>query len=271
MQEALGDCKKDIIASQEAAASTLKEAIGTVQETLQANHIDAAFLTETLKSTTQERDGLRHTVRSQAGKTGAVTRKLNRALKENAEMKAEMKTTVERQEIIDAVMQAAEKVTQNARRAEERIADALQINDQPLGDPSDNYPYNQWMDPMFPDFKKVLFENYKDAPQKLKRHDLPPLKDFPDAAKSRYFHLGIGLVLSTPQNFRDLDKSPAKHRYELTRLSGDILHEDSYNSIKESFIIQEKSLCGILGRQYVEDNTIDPMIQGDAFCIPEVM
>ena len=84
-------------------ASSLKEDIGAVQETLQANHIDAAFLTETLKSTTQERDGLRHTVRSQAGKTGAVTRKLNRALKENAEMKAEMKTTVERQEIIDAV------------------------------------------------------------------------------------------------------------------------------------------------------------------------
>jgi hypothetical protein len=270
MKESLEDCKKDIITNQEEATASLKEDMGTMQETLQTNHIDAAFLTETLKTTMQERDGLRATVQSQAGKTGAVTKQLNKALKENAKLISERQVTVERQEVINAVMQAAEQLKQNARRAEGRIADALHIEDQPLGDQCDNFPYDQWPEPAFENFKTNLWNNYKKAPTLEKRHDLPPLKDFPDAAKSRYFHIGIALVLSTPQHAFNLDKSPAQHRRELTALSGPIYHKDVYDAVKSSFITQEKCLNRILAKSYVEDPTVDTMIQGDPFCTPEV-
>lgn len=258
-----------ITSGQEKLVSSLGS-ISADQKEISQNHLETSFLIGTLETTTLERNELQSTVRSQAGKMSVVSKKLNAALKENAELVAEREKTVERQAVIDAVADAVAQVNQNARRAEERIADALQIDDQPLGNPGDNFPYSQWIDPLFSDFKKNLEQNYKKAPKIYKRDDLPPMKDFPDSAKSRLFHLGIGLVLSKPQNFRDLDNSPAKHRHDLARLSGRIYHEDTFNLQKESFETQVKCLSDILCRPYVEDQTVYPMIQGDPFRIPEV-
>ncbi len=119
-------------------------------------------------------------------------------------------------------------------------------------------------------FKTDLWYSYKDAPKMDIRGDMPPLKDFPEAAKSRYFHLYISLVLSMPLQFRDLDKSPSQHMRELVGLSGPIFHVDVYEALRNSFVAEEKHFCQLLSKQYVEDTTTDPMIQGDPFTIPEV-
>jgi hypothetical protein len=270
VQESLGDFKNDFITNQDEATASLKEDIGTVQETLQANYIDTSFLTETLKETMVELKGVRKTMRAQAGKMGASTAKANKALKENARLSAERKTTVEHQEVIDTIWLAVSQANDDARRAEDRIASALNIKDHPRGDPTDNFPYNQYPDPLLKDYREALTEAYKEAPRFDLRKNMPPLQDFPEAAKSRYFHLCISLLLSTPLQFRDLDKSPSQHMRELVGLSGPIFHADVYEALRKSFVTEEKFFCELLSKQYVEDTTIDPMIQGDPFTIPEV-
>ena len=265
--------QKLLLQKQETNASEHRKDISSLKELVKkadSNSIDAAFLTETLKETTVELKGVRKTMRAQAGKIGAATAKANKALKENARLSAERKTTVEHQEVIDTIWQAVSQANDDARRAEDRIASVLNIKDHPRGDPSDNFPYNQYPDPLLKDYHKALTEAYKEAPSFNLRKNMPPLQDFPEAAKSRYFHLCVSLLLSTPLRFRDLDKSPSQHMRELVGLSGPIFHEDVYKALKNSFVIEEKFFCKLLSRQYVEDTTIDPMIQGDPFTIPEV-
>jgi hypothetical protein len=102
------------------------------------------------------------------------------------------------------------------------------------------------------------------------RKDLPPLKDFPEAARNRYFHLCLSKILAAPTSFRDLDKRPAQHLRELAWLCGYIFHADVYEAVKQSFVVEEKFFCELLSKPYVEDLTADPLIQGDPFSIPEV-
>jgi hypothetical protein len=262
-----------VLQKQDTNASEHREDISSLKEIVKkadSNSIDAAFLTETLKETTVELKGVRKTMHAQAGKIGAATAKANKALKENARLSAERKTTVEHQEVIDTIWQAVSQANDDARRAEDRILSALNIKDHPRGDPTDNFPYNQYPDPLLKDYREALTEAYKEAPRFDLRKNMPPLQDFPEAAKSRYFHLCISLLLSTPLQFRDLDKSPSQHMRELVGLSGPIFHADVYEALRKSFVTEEKFFCELLSKQYVEDTTIDPMIQGDPFTIPEV-
>jgi hypothetical protein len=256
---------QEVVENQSEITSSLKDIVSE-QGVISANQLEPAFLVHSLEETTQDRDELRITVRSQAGKMGAVTKKLKIIEKKISKMEAEREQTVERSEVMEEIRL----INQDARRAEKRIALHLGINDQPLGDPSDNNPYSRWMDNLCDEFQRKLKENYEKAPVKDKRRDLPPLDDFPDAAKSRLFQYGLGVVLATPQNACNLENSPSKHRYDLVKLSGPIFDEHAVAKLKHSFEIQVEYLSGKLGEPYVENNSVYPLIEGDAFLSIEV-
>jgi hypothetical protein len=246
------------------------EQIISVQDVITENQIDSSFLVSSLGETTQDRDGLRITVRSQAGKMGAVTKKLRKIEKKLSKIEAERMQTVERSEVINEIRMMGSRINQDSRRVEKRLASHMGIPDQPLGDPFDNYPYSNWTDELCDEFRVKLKKNYEQAPEMVKRHDLPPLEDFPDAAKSRLFHYGLGVVLSNPHDSRNLENSPAKHRYDLVKLSGPIFNEIVFEKLRKSFEIQVKYLCNKLSRPYAENMKVYPLMEGDAFLSSEV-
>ncbi len=228
-------------------------------DAIRADKADTTFLVDSLKATTEDRDELRLTVRSQAGKMGAVTREMNVVLKKNSKLEAEKVRTVEHSEVIDEI-----------RQAEKRVSSHLGIKDQPLGDPSDNYPYNLWIDEFCDEFRVRLKKNYEKAPEIKKRHDLPPLGDFPNAAKSRLFQYALAVALATPQDTRNLENSPAKHKYDLVKLSGPIFEEGVFAKLRKSFETQIEYLCNKLSEPYAEYSKIYPHINCDAFLHCEV-
>jgi hypothetical protein len=120
------------------------------------------------------------------------------------------------------------------------------------------------------EFRDKLKNNYKQAPEKIKRRDLPPLEDYPDAAKSRLFQYGLGVVLSNHRDSCNLENSPAKHKYDLVKLSGPIFDENVVEKLRKSFEIQVKYLCNKLSRPYVENREVYPLMEGDAFLSSEV-
>ncbi len=248
-------------------ANNILEEIVSEQEIIKTNQVDTAFLVHSLEKTTQDRDKLRLTVRSQAGKMGVVTKELNIVKRRVTVLEEEREQTIERSEI----MEQMRIVNQDVRRAEKRIASHLGIKDQPMGDPSDNYPYSQWTDELCDEFRVKLKGNYDKAAAIERRCDLPPLEDFPDAAKSRLFQYGLGVALATPEITRNLENSPAKHKYDLVKLSGPIFEEAVVVKLRKSFEIQVEFLCDKLGEQYTESSKIYYPIEGDAFLSPEVM
>jgi hypothetical protein len=246
------------------------EQIVSGQAVITDNQIDSSFLVSSLGKTTHDRDGLRITVRSQAGKMGAVKKKLRKIEKKLSKIEAERMQTVERSEVIDEIRKMGIGINQDNRRAEKRLASHMGIPDQPLGDPFDNYPYSEWTDELCDEFRVKLKNNYEQAPEKIKRRDLPPLEDYPDAAKSRLFQYGLGVILSNHSDSCNLENSPAKHRYDLVKLSGPIFDENVVEKLRKSFEIQVKYLCIKLSRPYVENREVYPLMEGDAFLSSEV-
>ena len=260
----------EILISHAEKTSSDVEQIVSGQDVIKENQIDSSFLVSSLGKTTQDRDGLRITVRSQAGKMGGVTKKLRKIEKKLSKIEAERMQTVERSEVIDEIRKMGIRINQDSRRAEKRLASHMGISDQPLGDPFDNYPYSDWTDELCDEFRKKLTKNYEKAPEKVKRRDLPPLEDYPDAAKSRLFQYGLGVVLSNHRDSCNLENSPAKHKYDLVKLSGPIFGENVVEKLRKSFEIQVKYLCNKLSRPYVENREVYPLMEGDAFLSAEV-
>ena len=246
------------------------ELIVSEQGFITDNTLDSSFLVSSLESTTQDRDGLRTTVRSQAGKMGSVTKKLKKIEKKISKLEAERGQTIERSEVIEEMRMMETRMNQDNRRAEKRWASHMEIQDQPLGNPSDNYPYSQWTNELRDEFSVKLKKNYEGAARLVKRNDLPPLEDFRDAAKSRLFQIGLGVVLSNPGNTRNLENSPSKHRYDLVKLSGSIFDVNTAAKIRTSLDIEEKYWCNKLSKPYVENRKVYPLMEGDAFLSPDV-
>jgi hypothetical protein len=190
---------------------------------------------------------------------------------ENNDLKAQIR--IERLEVMQELRMMEIRMmemNENSTRAEKRFAEHMGIQDQPLGNPSDNYPYSQWTDELRDEFSVKLKKNYEGAARLVKRKDLPPLEDFPDAAKSRLFQIGLGVVLSTPGNAFNLENSPSKHRYDLVKLSGSIFDVNTAAKIRASLDIQEKYWCNKLSKPYVENRKVYPLMEGDAFLSPDV-
>ena len=276
IKSSLNDVKSDqsvITANHDEITSNIRDMISG-QEVITANHLNSSFLVSSLESTTQDRDGLRATVRSQAGKMGVVTKKLGEKTRKVSELEAERGQTIERSDVMQELrmmeIRMMMEMNENSTRAEKRFAEHMGIQDQPLGNPSDNYPYSQWTDELRDEFSVKLKKNYEGAARLVKRKDLPPLEDFPDAAKSRLFQIGLGVVLSTPGNAFNLENSPSKHRYDLVKLSGSIFDVNTAAKIRASLDIQEKYWCNKLSKPYVENRKVYPLMEGDAFLSPDV-
>jgi hypothetical protein len=205
---------------------------------------------------------------------GVVTKKLGEKTRKVSELEAERGQTIERSEVMQELrmmeIRMMMEMNENSTRAEKRFAEHMGIQDQPLGNPSDNYPYSQWTDELRDEFSVKLKKNYEGAARLVKRKDLPPLEDFPDAAKSRLFQIGLGVVLSTPGNAFNLENSPSKHRYDLVKLSGSIFDVNTAAKIRASLDIQEKYWCNKLSKPYVENRKVYPLMEGDAFLSPDV-
>jgi hypothetical protein len=261
----------EILISHAEKTSSDVEQIVSGQDVITDNQIDSSFLVSSLGKTTHDRDGLRITVRSQAGKMGAVKKKLRKMEKKLSKLEAERTQTVKHSEVLDEIRKMGIGISQDNRRAEKRLASHMGIPDQPLGDPSDNYPYSDWTDELCDEFRVKLKNNYEQAPEMIKRRDLPPLEDYPDAAKSRLFQYGLGVVLSNHHDSRNLENSPAKHRYDLVKLSGPILSENVVEEkVRKSFEIQMKYFCNKLSIPYVANSKVYPLMEGDAFLSAEV-
>ena len=92
--------KLDTLISHAEKTSAGVELIVSEQGFITDNALDSSFLVSSLESTTQDRDGLRATVRSQAGKMGVVTKKLGEKTRKVSELEAERGQTIERSEMI---------------------------------------------------------------------------------------------------------------------------------------------------------------------------
>lgn len=235
------------------------------------NHIDTAFLASNLEITTKERDESRHTVRSQAGKMGAVTMKLNAVQRENDELNADKEQSITHRDVIEEVVDRVSKqVRKHVQRSEKRLASLLDAKDQPLGDPKDNYPYDQFtQDERILEYMSVLDNTYKLAAPMEKRQDILHIDDFPVAAMSRRFHCDLAAILTNPQNICNLAKSPAKHRMDLFMLSGTMTHKDSLDLMVGSFRTIYKWCCERTGEPFIEDSTEYQMMD-NPFCSLEV-
>ena len=240
-------------------------------QTVAVNHIDSAFLASHLEETTRERDAWRSTAQSQAGKMAAVSKGRNEAQRENAELKADKEKSIQLREAINEVVERiSRQVRRDVRRSETRLASHLDIQDQPLGDPQDNYPYDQFpQDENISEFMAVLEATYKKASPLVKRHELPLMDDFPVAALSRKYYCDIAAVLKDPENDRNLAKSPAKHRLELMMLSGTMTHKYWLDYLRDCFEIITKWCSERTSVPYAQDHTTYPMMD-DPFHSSEV-
>ena len=213
---------------------------------------DSTFLVDNLEVTTRERDDLRGTVRSQAGKMGAVTKRLNEALSENQELKAAREKSIEYQEVITAV----EGVREELRRAEQRIATHLQIADAPLGEPDFNPTYERFHEVAPSEYTTALKKICMEAKQVIKRRDHPPVAKFPAVAESRKYHIDMATAL-----YRDKDslfkiaKSSAGHRMDLVLLGMPVMHQYHFNLLRKSFESVLKWMSERVSEAYAKDRT----------------
>ena len=220
---------------------------------------DSTFLVDSLEVTTRERDDLRCTVRSQAGKMGAVTKRLNEALSENQELKAAREKSIEYQEVITAV----EGVREELRRAEQRIATHLQIADAPLGEPDFNPTYERFHEVAPSEYTTALKKICMEAKQVIKRRDHPPVAKFPAVAESRKYHIDMATAL-----YRDKDslfkiaKSSAGHRMDLVLLGMPVMHQYHFNLLRKSFESVLKWMSERVSEAYAKDRTQYRLMEG---------
>ena len=220
---------------------------------------DSTFLVDNLEVTTRERDDLRGTVRSQAGKMGAVTKRLNEALSENQELKAAREKSIEYQEVITAV----EGVREELRRAEQRIATHLQIADAPLGEPDFNPTYERFDEVAPSEYTTALKKICMEAKQVIKRRDHPPVAKFPAVAESRKYHIDMATAL-----YRDKDslfkiaKSSAGHRMDLVLLGMPVMHQYHFNLLRKSFESVLKWMSERVSEAYAKDRTQYRLMEG---------
>ena len=220
---------------------------------------DSTFLVDNLEVTTRERDDLRGTVRSQAGKMGAVTKRLNEALSENQELKAAREKSIEYQEVITAV----EGVREELRRAEQRIATHLQIADAPLGEPDFNPTYERFDEVAPSEYTTALKKICMEAKQVIKRRDHPPVVKFPAVAESRKYHIDMATAL-----YRDKDslfkiaKSSAGHRMDLVLLGMPVMHQYHFNLLRKSFESVLKWMSERVSEAYAKDRTQYRLMEG---------
>ena len=220
---------------------------------------DSTFLVDNLEVTTRERDDLRGTVRSQAGKMGTVTKRLNEALSENQELKAAREKSIEYQEVITAV----EGVREELRRAEQRIATHLQIADAPLGEPDFNPTYERFHEVAPSEYTTALKKICMEAKQVIKRRDHPPVAKFPAVAESRKYHIDMATAL-----YRDKDslfkiaKSSAGHRMDLVLLGMPVMHQYHFNLLRKSFESVLKWMSERVSEAYAKDRTQYRLMEG---------
>ena len=220
---------------------------------------DSTFLVDSLEVTTRERDDLRSTVRSQAGKMGTVTKRLNEALSENQELKAAREKSIEYQEVITAV----EGVREELRRAEQRIATHLQIADAPLGEPDFNPTYERFHEVAPSEYTTALKKICMEAKQVIKRRDHPPVVKFPAVAESRKYHIDMATAL-----YRDKDslfkiaKSSAGHRMDLVLLGMPVMHQYHFNLLRKSFESVLKWMSERVSEAYAKDRTQYRLMEG---------
>ena len=220
---------------------------------------DSTFLVDSLEVTTRERDDLRSTVRSQAGKMGTVTKRLNEALSENQELKAAREKSIEYQEVITAV----EGVREELRRAEQRIATHLQIADAPLGEPDFNPTYERFDEVAPSEYTTALKKICMEAKQVIKRRDHPPVAKFPAVAESRKYHIDMATAL-----YRDKDslfkiaKSSAGHRMDLVLLGMPVMHQYHFNLLRKSFESVLKWMSERVSEAYAKDRTQYRLMEG---------
>ena len=220
---------------------------------------DSTFLVDSLEVTTRERDDLRSTVRSQAGKMGTVTKRLNEALSENQELKAAREKSIEYQEVITAV----EGVREELRRAEQRIATHLQIADAPLGEPDFNPTYERFDEVAPSEYTTALKKICMEAKQVIKRRDHPPVVKFPAVAESRKYHIDMATAL-----YRDKDslfkiaKSSAGHRMDLVLLGMPVMHQYHFNLLRKSFESVLKWMSERVSEAYAKDRTQYRLMEG---------
>lgn len=220
---------------------------------------DSTFLVDSLEVTTRERDDLRSTVRSQAGKMGTVTKRLNEALSENQELKAAREKSIEYQEVITAV----EGVREELRRAEQRIATHLQIADAPLGEPDFNPTYERFDEVAPSEYTTALKKICMEAKQVIKRRDHPPVVKFPAVAESRKYHIDMATAL-----YRDKDslfkiaKSSAGHWMDLVLLGMPVMHQYHFNLLRKSFESVLKWMSERVSEAYAKDRTQYRLMEG---------
>ena len=256
-----------------------------VVEEIAAQQTERDLLRQDLEATKQKKKAERRKKRSLAAKVGASSRKIN-AANRRAE-KATRRAAMAEQALARAEAQSISNshVIAEVRRMEYSMVQQL-VNSGavaaslPFGDLANTSAYtDEQMEAfcgldMLQQFESVLKKNYTKGGKFTlwkKRDDLCHSVEFPSSSLRRLFMYQVGVMLSTPEDFQNLDDSPEKHRYNLTLLSGPIFREDVMIETHTTLEIIREKFSDRLGVPFEPDDmgAYQP-ISGDAFQHPDL-
>ena len=261
------------IASQQAETHRVVEEIAAQQMEKDLLRQDLEATKHKLEATKQKKKEERHKKRSLAAKVGASSRKTN-AANRRADMAEQALARVEAQSISNSHV-IAEMRRMEYGMVQQLVRSGAVAAFLPFGDLANTSAYtDEQMEvfcclDMLKQFESALKKNYTKGGKFTlwkKRDDLCHSVDFPCSSLRRLFMYQVGVMLSTPEDFQNLDDSPEKHRYKLTLLSGPIFREDVMIETHTALEIIREEFSDRLGVPFEPDDmgAYQP-ISGDAF------